>query len=61
VVDPPEITVLQMPKFKAKAMDLIGADGIEALANYLSEHPQAGDVIPGARSEEVEMGGKGQG
>jgi hypothetical protein len=43
----PEITVLQMPKFKAEATDLVGADGIEAVAVYLAEHPDAGDVIPG--------------
>ena len=44
----PEITVLQLPKFKAEATDLIGADSIEALAAYLSDHPDIGDVIPGA-------------
>jgi hypothetical protein len=27
----PEITVLQVPKFKAAATQLIGADGIEAV------------------------------
>jgi hypothetical protein len=44
----PEITVLQLPKFKAEATGLIGADGIEAVAVYLIDHPDAGDVIPGA-------------
>jgi hypothetical protein len=44
----PEITVLQLPKFKAEATELIGADGIEAVAVYLIDHPHAGDVIPGA-------------
>jgi hypothetical protein len=29
-----EITVLQLPKFRAEATDLIGAQGIEALAAY---------------------------
>lgn len=29
-------------------MDLIGAGGIEAVAVYLIEHPDAGDVIPGS-------------
>jgi hypothetical protein len=43
----PEITVLQLPKFKADAMELIGAAGVEALADYLIDHPEAGDVIPG--------------
>jgi hypothetical protein len=43
-----EITVLQLPKFKAVATELIGPDGIEALAVYLIEHPDAGDVIPGS-------------
>lgn len=32
VEDAPEITVLQLPKFKAEATELIGADGIEAVA-----------------------------
>jgi hypothetical protein len=44
----PEITVLQLPKFKAEATKLIGADGIEAVAVYLIDHPDAGAVIPGA-------------
>jgi hypothetical protein len=48
VDDAPEITVLQLPKFKAEATELIGADGIEALAVYLIGHPDAGDVIPGS-------------
>jgi hypothetical protein len=39
VDDAPEITVLQLPKFKAEATELIGADGIEALAIYLIDHP----------------------
>lgn len=46
--DAPEIAVLQLPKFKAEATDLIGTDGIEAVAVYLSDHPDAGDVIPGS-------------
>jgi len=32
VEDSPEITVLQLPKFKAEATELIGKDSIEALA-----------------------------
>ena len=48
VDDAPEITVLQLPKFQAEAAKLIGADGIEAVAVYLIDHPDAGDVIPGA-------------
>ena len=44
----PEITVLQLPKFKAEATELIGLDGIEALAVYLIDHPDAGAVIPGS-------------
>jgi hypothetical protein len=43
-----EITVLQLPKFKAEATELIGAGGIEAVAVYLIDHPDAGDVIPDA-------------
>lgn len=46
--DSPELTVLQLPKFKAEAAEVIGADGIEALAVYLINHPDAGDVIPGS-------------
>ena len=46
--DAPEISVLQLPKFKAEARELIGADGINALAVYLTDHPDAGDVIPGS-------------
>ena len=44
----PEITVLQLPKFKAEATELIGTDGIDALAVYLIDRPDAGDVIPGS-------------
>ncbi len=46
--DAHEITVLQLPKFKAEATELIGAGGIEALAAYLVDHPDAGDVVPGS-------------
>jgi len=46
--DAPEITVLQLPKFKADATELIGSEGIEALADNLIDHPEAGDVIPGS-------------
>src|SRR5271157_2197970 len=48
VDDAPEITVLQLPKFKAEATELIGPDGIEELAIYPIDHPDAGDPIPGA-------------
>jgi hypothetical protein len=48
VDEAPEITVLQLPKFKEEATELIGADSIEALALYLIAHPGAGDVIPGS-------------
>jgi hypothetical protein len=48
VGDALEITVLQLPKFKAEATALIGTDGIESMAVYLIRHPDAGDVIPGA-------------
>jgi len=48
VDDAPEITVLQLPKFKAEATELIGTDGIDALAVYLIDRPDAGDVIPGS-------------
>jgi hypothetical protein len=48
VDDAPEITVLELPKFKAEATELIGTDGIEALAVYLIDHPDSGDMIPGS-------------
>lgn len=44
----PDLVVLQLPKFKAEATDLIGVDGIEAVAGYLMDHPDSGDVIPGS-------------
>ena len=47
VGDAAEITVLQLPKFKTEATELIGSEGIEALAVYLIDHPDAGDVISG--------------
>jgi hypothetical protein len=63
VGDAPEITVLQLPKFKAEATELIGADGIEAVAVYLIDHPDAGNVIPsagGARKLRWAAKGKGK-
>jgi hypothetical protein len=48
VDDAPEITVLQLPKFIAEAGRLSGADGIDSVAVYLIDHPNVGDVIPGA-------------
>ena len=60
--DAPEITVLQLPKFKAEATELIGADGIETVAVYLIDHPDAGDVIPGAGgARKVRWAAKGKG
>ena len=59
----PEITVLQLPKFKAEATELIGVDGIEAVAVYLIDHPDAGEVIPdasGARKLRWAAKGKGK-
>ena len=41
--DAPEITVLQLSKFKSEATELIGADGIDALAAYLIDYPDAGE------------------
>jgi hypothetical protein len=37
-----------VPKFKTEATELIGEDGIEAVAVYLIDRPAAGEVIPGA-------------
>ena len=39
--------MLQLPKFKAEATALIGADGILGLAVYLNSRPEPGAVIPG--------------
>jgi hypothetical protein len=62
VGDAPEITVLQLPKFKAEATELIGADGIEAVAVYLIDHPDAGNVIPGAGgARKLRWAAKGKG
>ncbi len=60
--DASEITVLQLPKFKVEATELIGADGIEALAIYLIDRPDAGDVIPGAGgARKLRWAAKGKG
>jgi hypothetical protein len=62
VNDAPEIAVLQLPKFKAEATGLVGADGIEAVAVYLAEHPEAGVVIPGAgEARKLRWAAKGKG
>jgi|SRR5450759_2718448 hypothetical protein len=58
-----DITVLQLPKFKAEATKLIGEDGIDSVAVYLSNQPNAGDVIPaagGARKLRWAAKGKGK-
>jgi RelE toxin of RelE / RelB toxin-antitoxin system len=58
----PELTVLQLPRFKAEATDLIGSDGIEAVALYLSDYPNAGHVIPGASGvRKLRWAAKGKG
>ncbi len=60
--DATEITVLQLPKFKAEATELIGTDGIDALAVYLISRPDAGDVIPGAGgARKLRWAAKGKG
>jgi hypothetical protein len=62
VANAPEITVLQLPKFKAEATELIGVVGIEAVAVYLIDHPGAGDVIPGAGgARKLRWAAKGRG
>jgi hypothetical protein len=62
VGDPSEITVFQLPKFKAEATKLIGAGGIEAVAIYLSEHGGCRRRDAGSgRSAETALGGEGKG
>jgi hypothetical protein len=62
VNDATEIAVLQLPKFRAEATELIGADGIEAVAVYLSDQPNAGDVIPGSSGvRKLRWAAKGKG
>jgi len=62
VDDATEITVLQLPKFKAQATELIGTDGIEALAAFLADRPDSGDVIPGAGgARKLRWAAKGKG
>jgi hypothetical protein len=62
VDDASEITVLQLPKFKAEAIALIGTEGIESVAVYLIDHPDAGDVIPGAGgARKLRWAAKGKG
>jgi hypothetical protein len=62
VADTHETTVLQLPKFKAEATELIGTDGIEAVAVYLIDHPDAGDIIPGSGgARKVRWAAKGKG
>ena len=50
-------------EIQAEATELIGADGIEALAVYLIDRPDAGDVIPdsgGVRKLRWAAKGKGK-
>jgi hypothetical protein len=61
-VDAPEIAVLQLPRFKAEATESIGAAGIEAVAIYLIDRPDAGDVIPGSGgARKLRWAAKGKG
>jgi hypothetical protein len=58
----PDLTVLQLPKFKAEATKLIGGKGIEAVAVYLIDHPNAGEVMPGAGgARKLRWAAKGKG
>jgi hypothetical protein len=55
--DAPEITVLQLPKFKAEATEFIGADGIEALAVCLVSRP-APETLYRAQEERASCDGR---
>ena len=58
----PELSVFQLPKFKAEATKLIGAAGIDAVAVYLIAHPDSGDVISGAGgARKLRWAAKGKG
>lgn len=47
---------------RQRPTELIGTDGIEALAVYLINHPDAGDVIPGAGgARKLRWAAKGKG
>jgi hypothetical protein len=62
VNDGSDITVLQLPKFKAEGTAMIGTAGIEAVVDYLIDHPNAGDVIPGASgARKLRWAAKGKG
>jgi hypothetical protein len=62
VDDAPEITVLQFPKFKAEATELIGTVGIEAVAEYPIKHPDAGNLMPGSSgARKLRWAAKGRG
>lgn len=51
-----------LPKFKVEATELIGADGIEAVAAWLLARPNAGAVIPGAGgARKLRWAAKGKG
>lgn len=58
----PEITVLQTSKFKAEALDLIGQQEIEAIADHLIDNPDAGSVVPGlGGARKLRWAAKGKG
>ena len=56
----PEIKIFMMPKFGTEAMALIGMEGIRAVAVYLAEHPNAGDLMSGGPLRRLRWGGKGK-
>lgn len=42
------VTVVETPEFLSAAAKLVDEEGRTRLVDYLAQHPDAGDIIPGA-------------